>query len=52
MKLDRISEVWMADISVPFVVGLGTMLRPKSRSLALTATILLAGGILLLGFAL
>lgn len=45
-----ISLIW-AVFSVPFVVGLGTILRSKSSSLALAATILSASGILLLGFA-
>jgi hypothetical protein len=40
-----------AVFSIPFVVTLGTMLRPKGSVLALTATILSAVGILLLGFA-
>jgi Domain of unknown function (DUF4386) len=37
--------------SIPFVVGLGTLLRGKSRSLALAATLLSAVGILLFGIA-
>jgi hypothetical protein len=41
--------VW-ATLSVPFVVGLGTLLRSRSGSLTLTATLLSAGGLLLLGF--
>jgi hypothetical protein len=39
-----------AVFSTPFVVGLSTLLRPKSKSLALTAAILSAVGISLLGF--
>jgi len=42
--------VW-AVVSIPFVVALGHLLAPKSPSFALTATILSAVGILLLGFA-
>ena len=38
--------------SIPFVGGLYTMLRSKNTSLALSATLLSAGGIMLLGFAL
>ncbi len=37
--------------SIPFVVVLGQLLRPKSPTFALTATILSAAGILLLAFA-
>ena len=37
--------------SIPFVVGLGTLLRAKSRSLALAATLLSAVGMLLFGIA-
>jgi hypothetical protein len=37
--------------SIPFVVGLGTLLRAKSSSFALAATLLSSVGILLLGFA-
>ena len=37
--------------SIPFVVGLGTLLRAKSSSLALAATLLSAVGMLLFGFA-
>lgn len=40
-----------AVFSIPFVVTLGTMLRPEAGILALTATILSVAGILLLGFA-
>ena len=40
-----------AVFSIPFVVTLGTMLRPAAGILALTATILSVAGILLLGFA-
>lgn len=39
-----------AVFSIPFVVGLSTLLGRKSKSLALTATILSALGISLLGF--
>ena len=42
--------VW-AVFSIPFVVALGQLLRSKSPSFALAATILSAVGILLLGFA-
>ena len=42
-------QVW-AVASVPFVVCLGTVLGRKSGSLAQAATLLSAGGILLLGF--
>jgi Domain of unknown function (DUF4386) len=37
--------------SIPFVVGLGTLLRAKSSSLALAATLLSSVGMLLFGFA-
>ena len=37
--------------SIPFVVGLGRLLRAKSRSLALAATLLSVVGIQLFGFA-
>jgi hypothetical protein len=40
-----------AVFSIPFVVAVGQILRPTSTSFALTATILSAVGILLLGFA-
>lgn len=50
MLLAVIVLVW-AVVSVPFVVALGQLLRSKSASLALTASILSAVGILLLGFA-
>jgi hypothetical protein len=40
-----------AVFSIPFVVTLGAMLGPSGRTLELTATILSAVGILLLGFA-
>jgi hypothetical protein len=39
-----------ATFSIPFVVALGTLLRPKGISMAHSATILCSGGILLLGF--
>jgi len=42
--------VW-AVFSIPFVVALGHILRPKSPAFALAATLLSAAGILLLGFA-
>jgi hypothetical protein len=42
--------LWSA-LSIPFVAGLGTLLREKSSGLALTATILSCAGIMLLGFA-
>jgi hypothetical protein len=38
--------------SVPFAVGLGYMLQPGGGSVALSATLLVSGGVLLLGFAL
>jgi hypothetical protein len=41
--------VWVV-IAIPFVVGLGALLRPTSPALAEAATLLSAGGILLLGF--
>ena len=40
-----------ATFSIPFVVALGTVLRPKGSSMAHAGTILCSGGILLLGFA-
>jgi len=43
-----VALVW-AVFSIPFVVGLGTLLRAKSSSLALAATLLSSVGILLLG---
>ena len=45
-----IALVWSV-FSIPFVVGLGTLLRAKSRSLALAATLLSSVGMLLFGFA-
>ena len=42
--------VWSV-FSIPFVVGLGTLLRAKSSSFALAAMLLSSVGILLLGFA-
>ncbi len=42
--------VWVA-VAIPFVVGLGALLAPKSKTLSRAATLLSAGGILLLGFA-
>jgi hypothetical protein len=42
--------VWSV-FSIPFVVGLGTLLQAKSRTLALAATILTSAGLLLIGFA-
>ena len=41
--------VW-AVVSVPCVVAVGQLLRPRSHSLALAATILSSGGILLLAY--
>jgi hypothetical protein len=41
--------VW-AVIAIPFVVGLGALVRPGSPALAEAATLLSAGGILLLSF--
>jgi hypothetical protein len=38
-------------VAIPFVVALGALLSVRTRSLALGATLLSAGGILLLGFA-
>jgi hypothetical protein len=45
-----IALAW-AVFSIPFVVGLGTLLRAKSRSLSLAATLLSSAGILLFGIA-
>jgi hypothetical protein len=45
-----VALVWSA-IALPFVAELGALLREKSGGLALAATILSGGGILLLGFA-
>jgi len=42
--------VW-AVVSIPFVAALGQILRPKSPTFAMAATMLSAAGILLLGFA-
>ena len=42
--------IWVI-VSIPSVVAVGAMLSAQSRSLALAATLLSAGGILLLGFA-
>lgn len=46
-----IVALFWSTFSIPFVVALGTLLRTKSSSLALAATILSSAGILLLGFA-
>jgi len=42
--------VWVV-VAIPFVVGLGAMLASKGKTLSRAATLLSAGGILLLGFA-
>jgi hypothetical protein len=42
--------VWVV-VAIPFVVGLGALLSAKGSTLAFAATLLSAGGILLLGFA-
>src|SRR5712692_1383231 len=42
--------IWVI-VAIPFVVAVGDLLSARSRSLALAATLLSAGGILLLGFA-
>lgn len=42
--------IWVI-VAIPFVVALGGLLSARSRSLAHAATLLSAGGILLLGFA-
>ena len=44
-----IALVWLI-MAVPFVVGLGALLRASGRNLAHAATLLSVGGILLLGF--
>jgi hypothetical protein len=45
-----VALVWSA-MALPFVAGLGALMREKSVGLALAATMLSGGGILLLGFA-
>jgi hypothetical protein len=45
-----IITLFWATLSIPFVVGLGTVLHTRGSSLAPTATVLSAGGLLLLGF--
>ena len=42
--------IWVI-VVIPFFVAVGAMLSTRSRSLAITATLLSTGGILLLGFA-
>jgi len=42
--------IWVI-VAIPFVVAVGVILSARSRSVAVAATLLSAGGILLLGFA-
>lgn len=48
--IEAIVELSWAVFSIPFIVGVGELLRPKSPSLALAAVVLSAGGVLLLGY--
>lgn len=48
--IDAVVALSWAVFSIPFIVGLGQLLRPKSPSLALAAVVLSAGGVLLLGY--
>lgn len=50
IEIDAILALSWAVFSVPFIVSLGQLLRPKSPSLALTALVLSAGGVLLLSY--
>jgi len=50
VALIAVTILTWAVFSIPFVVALGQLLRSKSSTFALTATILSATGILLLGF--
>jgi len=51
IMLSAVVVLAWAVFSIPFVVALGRILRPKSAAFALTATLLSTVGILLLGFA-
>jgi Domain of unknown function (DUF4386) len=51
VMLSAAAVLLWAVFSIPFVVALGRILRPKSAAFALTATLLSTIGILLLGFA-
>jgi hypothetical protein len=48
--IEAVVALSWAVFSIPFIVGLGQLLRPKSRSLALAAVVLSAGGVLLLAY--
>jgi hypothetical protein len=50
IAIEAVLALLWAVISIPFIVGLGQLLRPKSPSLALAAVQLSAGGVLLLGY--
>ncbi|HEY6910528.1 MAG TPA: hypothetical protein VI356_14210 [Myxococcales bacterium] len=51
LVITEIAVLLWATSSVPFIVGLGMLLRGRGRWLASSATWLSAGGLLLLGFA-
>lgn len=48
--IDAVVALSWAVFSIPFIVGLGQLLRPKSPSFALAAVVLSAGGVLLIGY--
>lgn len=48
--IDAVVALSWAVFSIPFIVGLGELLRPKSPGLALAAVVLSASGVLLLGY--
>jgi len=50
IAIEAVVALAWAVFSIPFIVGLGQLLRPKSPSLALAAVVLSAGGVLLLGY--
>ncbi len=49
--LAAVTALMWAVFSIPFVVALGRLLRPRSATFAATASVLSAAGILLLGYA-
>ncbi len=51
IALEAVATLMWAVFSVPLVVALGRLLRPRGAGLAATATILSAAGILMLGYA-
>lgn len=50
IEIGAVVSLSWAVFSIPFIVGLGQLLRPKSPSLALSAVVLSAGGVLLLAY--